>query len=161
MKTILREQERQCVQNPRLTTLFREKAKVDKALDNLVAALEQGIMSATTNKRLHELEQQQGELEKEILIEQSKALVKVPESVIREYYVEALKMESAMLVDFFIRKIVLYNNKIEIYLNTPLRNGPDDDRGCSFFVGVGYLPRATLHKDECEADLIRIEMLAG
>ena len=161
VNSLLREQERQCVQNPRLTTLLREKAKVDKALDNLVAALEQGIMSATTNKRLHELEQQQGELEKEILIEQSKAVVKVPESVIREYYAEALKIEGAMLIDLFIRKIVLYNDKIEIYFNTPLRNGPDDDRGCSFFVGVGYLPRATLHKDEWEADIIKIEMLAG
>jgi len=70
-------------------------------------------------------------------------------------------MESAMLVDFFIRKIVLYNNKIEIYLNTPLRNGPDYDRGCSFFVGVGYLPRVSLHKDELETDIIKIEMLAG
>ena len=159
--SLLREQERQCVQNPRLTTLLREKAKVDKALDNLVAALEQGIMSMTTNKRLHELEQQQGELEKEILIEQSKAVVKVPESVIREYYMEALKMESAMLIDLFIRKIVLYNDKIEIYFNTPLRNGPDNDRGCSFFVGVGYLPRVSLHKDEYETDIIKIEMLAG
>ncbi len=158
---LLREQERQSVENAKLTSLLREKAKVDKALDNLVAALEQGIMSATTNKRLHELEEQQGELEREILIEQSKAVVKVPESVIREYYEQALKMEGAVLINLFIRKIVLYNDKIEIYFNTPLRNGPDDDRGCSFFVGVGYLPRATLHKDECEADIIKIEMLAG
>ena len=66
-----------------------------------------------------------------------------------------------LCASLFIRKIVLYNDKIEIHFNTPLRNGPDDDRGCSFFVGVGYLPRATLHKDECEADIIKIEMLAG
>ena len=157
---LLREQERQSVENAKLTSLLREKAKVDKALDNLVAALEQGIMSATTNKRLHELEQQQGELEKEILIEQSKAVMKVPESVIREYYAEALKMEGAMLINLFIRKIVLYNDKIEIYFNTPLRNGPDDDRGCSFFVGVGNLPRATMQKDEEGCGTIRIEMWA-
>ena len=53
--------------------------------------------------------------------------------MIREYYAEALKLESAMLINLFIRKIVLYNDKIEIYFNTPLRNDPDDDRGCSFF----------------------------
>ena len=87
--------------------------------------------------------------------------VKVPENVIREYYAEALKLESVMLINLFIRKIVLYNDKIEIYFNTPLRNGPDDDRGCSFFVGVGYLPRVSLHKDELETDIIKIEMLAG
>ena len=80
--------------------------------------------------------------------------------MIREYYVEALKMESAMLVDFFVRKIVLYNNKIEIYLNTPLRNGPDDDRGCSFFVGVGNLPRTSMQKNEEGCWTIRIEMWA-
>ena len=87
--------------------------------------------------------------------------MKVPENVIREYYAEALKLESVMLINLFIRKIVLYNDKIEIYFNTPLRNGPDDDRGCSFFVGVGYLPRVSLHKDELETDIIKIEMLAG
>ena len=157
---LLREQERQSVENAKLTSLLREKAKVDKALDNLVAALEQGIMSATTNKRLHELEQQQGELEKELLIEQSKAAVKVPESVIREYYGQALKMEGAMLINLFIRKIVLYNDKIEIYLNTPLRNGPDDDRGCSFFGGVGNLPRTSMQKNEEGCWTIRIEMWA-
>ena len=157
---LLREQERQSVENAKLTSLLREKAKVDKALDNLVAALEQGIMSATTNKRLHELEQQQGELEKEIMIEQSKAAVKVPESVIREYYGQALKMEGAMLINLFIRKIVLYNDKIEIYFNTPLRNGPDDDRGCSFFVGVGNLPRTATPKDEDSCETIRIELWA-
>ena len=157
---LLREQERQSVENARLTFLLREKTKVDKALDNLVAALEQGIMSATTNKRLHELEQQQGELEKEILIEQSKAVVKVPESVIREYYEQALKMEGAVLINLFIRKIVLYNDKIEIHFNTPLRNGPDDDRGCSFFVGVGNLPRTSIQKNEEGCWTIRIEMWA-
>ena len=117
-------------------------------------------MSATTNKRLHELEQQQGELEKEILIEQSKAIVKVPESVIREYYEQALKMEGAVLINLFIRKIVLYNDKIEIYFNTPLRNGPDDNRGCSFFVGVGNLPRTSVQKAEERCGTIRIEMWA-
>ena len=46
--------------------------------------------------------------------------VKVPESVIREYYGQALKMEGAVLINLFISKIVLYNDKIEIYFNTPL-----------------------------------------
>ena len=59
---LLKEQNRQCAENTKVSIMKREKAKVDKALDNLVMALEQGIMSATTNKRLHELEKQQAEL---------------------------------------------------------------------------------------------------
>ena len=65
-----------------------------------------------------------------------------------------------LCASLFIRKIVLYNDKIEIYLNTPLRNGPDDDRGCYFFVGVGNLPRTSMQKDEEGCWTIRIEMWA-
>jgi hypothetical protein len=64
---------------------------------------------------------------------------------------------------FYLFKIICnsyYNDKIEIYFNTPLRNGPDDDRGCSFFVGVGNLPRTSMQKDEEGCWTIRIEMWA-
>ena len=67
---LLKEQNRQCAENTKVSLMKRQKAKVDKALENLVMALEQGIMSATTNKRLHELEKQQAELERDILMEQ-------------------------------------------------------------------------------------------
>ncbi len=43
-------------------------------------------------------------------------------------------MKGTMPIALFIRKIVLDNDKIEICFNTPLRNGPDDDRGCSFLL---------------------------
>ena len=38
-----------------------------------------------------------------------------------------------LCISLFIRKIVLYNDKIEIHFNTPLRNGPNDDRGLFLF----------------------------
>ena len=157
---LLREQDRQSVENTRLTALNREKAKVEKALENLVAALEQGIMSATTNKRLHELEKQQAELERDILIEQSKCVVKIPESVIREFYTEALKMEAVMLVNYLIKEIILYNDKIEIYFHSPLKNGPDDDRGCSFYIGYEVVPYASYRKDSPNTENMKIEMFA-
>jgi hypothetical protein len=64
---------------------------------------------------------------------------------------------------FYLFKIICnsyYSDKIEIYFNTPLRNGPDDDRGCSFFVGVGNLPRTSMQKDDEGCWTIRIEMWA-
>ena len=156
---LLKQQDRQIVTNAKLATLKHEKAKVDKALDNLVMALEQGIMSATTNKRLHELEKQQAELERDILMEESKEITKVPESVIREFYAEALKQEAELMVNLLIRQIVLYNDRIEIHLNTPMKNGPDtDDRGRPFCIRHAEVRYATYHKGMPEAVSMRIEM---
>ena len=135
VKNLLKEQDRYCSENPRLAKLKREKAKVDKALDNLMSAIEQGVISKTTNKRLHDLEEQQEALERELLIEKSKTATKIPESLIREYYEEVLKLEAAMIVNLFIKEIVLYNDKIEIHINSPLKNGPDDGQGFSFYKG--------------------------
>ena len=69
--------------NSSLTILLNEKQGVERSLANLVSAIENGIVSNTTNKRLHELEKQQEELERQILVERSKQSVKVPESEIR------------------------------------------------------------------------------
>ena len=62
----------QIATNPTLSALIADKTKTDKALNNLVAAIENGLMSDTTNKRLRELEQQKKELETKIAIEKSK-----------------------------------------------------------------------------------------
>ena len=156
---LLKEQNRQCAENTKVSIMKREKAKVDKALDNLVMALEQGIMSATTNKRLHELEKQQAELERDILLEESKVITKIPESVIREFYSEALKQEAELMVNLLVRQIVLYNDRIEIHLNTPMKNGPDaDDRGRPFCIRHAEVRYATYHKGMPEAVSMRIEM---
>lgn len=49
-------QEMQNKESPILKTLLSEKRQTETALNNLMSAIEQGIISATTNKRLHELE---------------------------------------------------------------------------------------------------------
>ena len=135
VKNLLKAQERYCAENPKLKTIIREKNKIDNALDNLISAIEQGIVSKTTNKRLHELEEQQEALERELIIERSKTSVKMSESFIREYYEEALRLEAPMIINMLVKEIVLYNDRIEIYFNSPLKNGPDESRGFSFYKG--------------------------
>ena len=53
--------------NSALKLLLNEKHGVERSLANLVSAIENGIVSNTTNKRLQELEKQQEELERQIL----------------------------------------------------------------------------------------------
>ena len=135
VRNLLKAQDKYCADNPKLKTIIREKIKIDKALENLMSAIEQGVVSKTTNKRLHELEEQQEALEREILIEKSKTAVKVPESILREFYQEILRLEAPMIVNAFIKEIVIYNDLIKIYINSPIKNGPDESQGFSFYKG--------------------------
>lgn len=113
--------------NSNLSLLTKQKKQVDTALNNLLSAIERGVISNTTNKRLKELEQQQEDLERQILIERSKTTIKLSESEIRQYYEQALNLEPQMLINYLIKQIVLFDDKIEIHFNSPIRKSPDDD----------------------------------
>ncbi len=129
--------------------LANEKTRIDRTLENLVTAIENGITSNTTNKRLHDLEKQQEQLERQILIERSKTAVKLTESDIRQYYEQALRLEMPMLINFLVKEIVLYNDKIEIYFNSPIKTSPDDDnRGFLFYSTCGNLHYKIQNKED-------------
>ena len=133
---LMKLQDNQLSENTNLKLLTKHKAAIDRALENLVTAIENGIISNTTNKRLHELEKQQEELERQILIERSKCAVRLPESVIRQFYTQALQEESQMIINYLIKKIVLFDDHIEIHYNSPIRISPDDSQGFSFYKKV-------------------------
>ena len=126
-------QDSQIKESSMLNVLLHDKRKVENSLNNLVSAIEQGIISNTTNKRLHELEEQQSQLEKQILIERSKLAVKMSEQDIREFYESALTLEAQMLVNYLIKEVVLYDDKMIIKYNNPLRTSPDDGQGFFFY----------------------------
>lgn len=143
--------------NSSLTMLLNEKQGVERSLANLVSAIENGIVSNTTNKRLHDLEKQQEELERQILVERSKQSVKVPESEIRRFYAQALKAESRALINLLIKEIVLYNDKIEIHYNNPTTKSPDESQGFLFYSGKGKIVSEIQNKKPLVVK-IRIEM---
>lgn len=73
-----------------------------------------------------------------MLIERSKTVIKLTERDIREYYEQALKLEPQMLINYLIKEIVLFNDKIEIHYNSPIKVSPDDDenRGFIFYSDI-------------------------
>jgi predicted DNA-binding protein len=131
-KKLLDIQEKEIRTNSTLSLLLKEQKQVQSSLDNLVLAVERGIMSNSTNKRLHELEKHLEELERQILIENSKEEIKVGEKEIRAFYQKALSLEPALLINCLIREIVVYDESIQIYYKTPLTISPDESRGFSF-----------------------------
>ena len=137
VRELLKIQDKQITDNLNLKTLTREKAKVTKSLENLMYAIENGIISATTNKRLHELEEQQEDLERRILIEKEKTAIKIPDNIMREYYRQALALEPQMLINYLVKEIILYDDKIEIYFNSPIKI--NDDKSDSADSTSGFL----------------------
>lgn len=131
-------------ENSVMGILLKQQKQVETALNNLVNAVERGIISNTTNKRLHELEKQQEQLERQILIERSKTTVKIKESDIRQYYEQALKLEPQMLISYLIKQIVIFDDKIEIHYNSPIKTSPDNN-GLDFLF---YSQTTTLYLTE-------------
>ena len=126
VKEILRAQKELSENNVVVNMLTNEKKKAETALNNLVKALERGIMSNTTNKRLNELENTIEDLERKILIEKSKCEIELTEKDIRNFIENALSLELKSLIQILIKEVVVYDDKIAIYYNKPNNvNSPD------------------------------------
>lgn len=115
-----------------LKLLEKEMKQTQTALDNIVKAIERGIISDTTNKRLHELETQIRDLDERIAVEQNKVAFTLSEDDIRRYYLSALKQEPQLLINCLVKEITLYDDKMIITYNTPLNESSDENRGFSF-----------------------------
>jgi len=129
---LLQEQQRQAQCNTALNFLLKEKRTAENSIDNIMSAIENGGTSNTAMKRLRELENCVETLDKQIVIERSKVAVMLNETDIREFYSRALLLEPKMLVNYLVKEIVLFDDKIEIHYNSPNTNCPDDKSGFSF-----------------------------
>lgn len=95
---------------------------VNKAIKNVMAAIEQGIITSTTKERLVELEEDRRRLEATIAIEKA-ALVDVPKEHV-EFWLESFrdgrvtdKKYQAKLIDVFVQAVYLYDREIRIVCN--------------------------------------------
>lgn len=158
VKGLLAIQEQQTNGTPILKMLAKEKRQTENAIQNIMTAIEKGVITNTTTKRLKELETQQENLERQILIERSKTAVKLSENDIRQYYEQALRLEPQMLIDYLIKEIVLYDDKIEIYYNSPIRISPDNSQGFSLYFAKKNLPYIIQNRPQLEKRKIQIEV---
>ena len=95
---------------------------VKKAIKNVMAAIEQGIITPTTRERLMELEEDRRRLEATAAVERA-ALVDVPREKI-EFWLESFrdgdvtdKKYQAKLIDSFVQTVYLYDGELRIAFN--------------------------------------------
>ncbi len=108
-----------------LHILQTEQADTQKAIDNILRAIEQGIITQSTKRRLDELEEHLNEINEKILIEQCKAQRQITKETITEFLTHALKYKPSLMIRTLIEKIVLYDDKIEIHYKYAPNKLPD------------------------------------
>lgn len=113
-----------------LTILMNERDAIKKSLANIMKAIEQGILNATTKSRMDELEAQLSEVEDKIVVEQYKAQNQLKKEEVVEYLTHTIKQQPKLLIKNLIQKIVLYDDRFEIYYNylnhmPPAEDDPD------------------------------------
>lgn len=83
-----------------------------------MSAIEKGIFTTTTKQRLEELEEQKKDLSEKVLIEECKQTFEVSKEDIKTYFQSVMKDCPTSAIKQLIRAIRVYNNKIEIELNS-------------------------------------------
>ena len=109
--------------NTTLKSLMKMRAEAYKASQNIIKAIEQGIITEMTKTRLAELEAQMSKLDFEIAREKQKTYSFLTLEQIELYLnkhimkdTESIKARK-LLVNTFIREVLLYPNKIVITYN--------------------------------------------
>jgi hypothetical protein len=118
--------------NSTLIILNKEKTEISRAIDNMVKAIEQGVVTSTTRTRLQELETQLDEIKAKIRIEDAKAQLKLTKPEILKFINKAIRKEPAAMIRLLVKKVILFDEKIEIYYNMSERNRPDEDTHQAF-----------------------------
>ncbi len=119
VNNILKVQESEDSGNTLLTSLNKEKCETQKILDNIMKAVEQGVVNNTTSKRMTELEKKLEDIERQIIVEKSKTNFKLTKEDILNYFNDALKLEPQLLINYLVNQIILYDDKMQIYFNSP------------------------------------------
>ncbi len=123
-----------------LINLIKEQKTVKTAMENIISAIELGIINNATKSRLDELEKRKNELETQILIEESKITIKLTERQIREFYEKALELEPITLINYFVKQIIVYDDEIDITICSPIEISPDKCRGLLFYSKIFSVP---------------------
>lgn len=116
-----------------IALLYKEMAENQLALDNMLHAIERGVVSETTKARLDELEGRRDELKAKIRVEESKERIKLTRTDIYKFIYKAIRKEPIQMIRLLVKKIVLYDDKIEVFYNIPGQDRPDGQEAHQVF----------------------------
>ncbi len=124
---IMRIHEKHRAEQSVLKLLKEDKAETERKLENILAAIEEGIINATTKNRMAELEQKIDELNGKILLEESKLEIGITREEVMEYLTHSVRdLSPQALIEILVNRIELYDDEIVVWFNYSDRTNPDD-----------------------------------
>ena len=90
-----------------------------------------------------------------------KTAVKVSEQDIREFYEQALREEPKKLINCLVKEIVLFDDRMEICFNSPIKKSPDESRGFSFYNSFADMHVYLYSNTAPQVKKMRIEIYVG
>ena len=109
-------------ENTTLVTLQKQLSETNRGINNMLNAIQQGIITNSTKDRLNELEATKRNIETEITKEQIKHAPITEEQIqfwfecFKNYDITKLEYRKR-LVDAFVNAIIVYDDRIEFYFN--------------------------------------------
>ena len=109
-------------ENTVIPYLEKNLSDTQRSIDNLIAAIEQGIITPSTKQRLETLEVTKRELEDKILIENMKRPLRTEDELwawfryMRNFDLTRLE-ERRQLIDVFVNTVFLYDDRFLLTLN--------------------------------------------
>ena len=137
-KKIQEKQNKDETEQNKLKMLEKEKKEIETSINNLLSAIEQGIITTSTKTRINELELMINTVNNEIEYEKLKLSKRITKDDISTYIKKALKQSAFYIIKFLIDKVVYYNDKIKIYYNVTNKKTPDDDSQAFLFCSSFY-----------------------
>jgi len=133
IKRLLKIQEENIQTTATMKALLKQQADINSAIKNLLNLLEKGISSDITSERLQELDIQRKDLQQAIKNEEKNQTVTLTEREMVEFFEKGIKLERFALINYFIEKIIVYENEIAIYFYSPIEKSPDGSQDFLFY----------------------------
>lgn len=94
----------------------RELAATDRAITNVLKAIEEGIFTPSTKQRLTELEEKKARIEQAIIIESAREKSLLTKDDIERYILDAIKLSAKQMVELLVERVDVFADKIRIKL---------------------------------------------
>lgn len=128
-----------------LTLLENDYAQTEKAINNILIAMENGIFTSSTKERLEMLEEKRATLSAKISAEVARNKLQTNKTAIVNFIKNALKKNPRQMIDILVNRVILYNDKIEIYYNY-INKRPDGDNNHQAFSFYEFIKALEINK---------------
>ena len=146
---IMQRHKNKVADNALMNILEKERSETQRAIDNIMNAIEQGIVTSSTKSRLVLLESKLEEVEGKIIIERTREKVSMKREDVIKFLRDAIRKSPKQLIRTLVKKVVLYDDRIQIYYNyadrktqkkTEGSDGDDADQTFCFYDAKKTIP---------------------